>query len=290
MRFVTINPECSRKEMLLMKKILCVLSEFGYWGEELIGPYENLLNSGFVIDFATPKGKKPHALLPSMDASFVDPALGKAVVSEEMAEKVRRIEESDLLDKPVNLSELIGERPYMCSSTYLRDFEDYNKSVEKAEELLDKYAALLLVGGSGPIIDMANNQRVHDLIKIFVKMDKPVAAECYAVTCLAFARDYWLRKSIIYGKHVTGHPLEYDYKDGTGFYGYDINIGPAPYPLEFVLRDAVGSEGEFIGNVGKTISAIVDYPFITGRSTGDSYKTGELLVEVLENGLRRYGW
>ncbi len=38
------------------------------------------------------------------------------------------------------------------------------------------------------------------------------------------------------------------------------------------------------------ISAIVDYPFITGRSTADSYKTEELLVQVLQNGLRRYGW
>lgn len=23
-----------------MKRILCVLSEFGYWGEELVGPYK----------------------------------------------------------------------------------------------------------------------------------------------------------------------------------------------------------------------------------------------------------
>ena len=273
-----------------MKRIICVLSEFGYWGEELIGPYETLTNNGMVVDFVTPKGSKPHALEPSMDSDFVDPALGKPVVSKEMAEKVKAMENSDLLDKPMNLSQMIGERPYMCSDNYLRKFEQYNQSVEEAAENLKKYDALLLVGGSGPILDMANNQRVHDLIRIFVNADKPVAAECYGVACLAFARDYWLRKSIINGKHVTGHPLEYDYKDGTGFYGYDINIGPAPYPLEFVLRDAVGPEGEFIGNVGKTISAVVDYPFITGRSTGDSYKTGELLVDVLENGLRRYGW
>lgn len=273
-----------------MKKILCVLSEFGYWGEELAAPYEVLINNGMMLDFATPKGNRPHALEPSMDPDFIDPALGKHVVSEEMAEKVKKIEDSDLLDKPLNLSKMTGERPYMCSSTYLRDFEAYNQSIEEAAGKLKIYDALLLVGGSGPILDMANNQRVHDLVKIFVNAGKPVAAECYAVACLAFARDYWLRKSLIYGKHVTGHPLEYDYKDGTGFYGYDINIGPAPYPLEFILRDAVGAEGEFIGNVGKTISAIVDYPFITGRSTADSYKTGELLTDVLENGLRRYGW
>lgn len=273
-----------------MKRILFVISEYGYWGEEFVGPYETLIHSGMLIDVMTPKGKKPHALEPSMDATFIDPPLGKVVVSEEMAEKVKKIEASDLLDKPLDLSKLIMERPYMCSGTYLRDFEEYNKSVEDASQMLKKYDALLLVGGSGPLVDMVNNQRVHDLIRIFVDANKPVAAECYGVACLAFARDYWLRKSILWGKHVTGHPLEYDYKDGTGFYGVDFNMGPPPYPLEFILRDAVGEEGAFIGNVGKTISAIVDYPFITGRSTADSYKTGELLVEVLENGLCRYGW
>jgi len=34
----------------------------------------------------------------------------------------------------------------------------------------------------------------------------------------------------------------------------------------------------------------VDYPFITGRSTPDSTLTGQMVVEVLERGLRRYGW
>ena len=67
-------------------------------------------------------------------------------------------------------------------------------------------------------------------------------------------------------------------------------MGPPPYALEYILRDATGPEGAFIGNVGQTISAIVDYPFITGRSTADSYKTGELLVAALKNGLKRYGW
>lgn len=273
-----------------MKRVLFILSEYGYWGEELIGPLETLESEGIIVDFATPNGKKPHALPPSMDSESIDPPLGKAVVSEEMARKVQAMENSDKLNHPLNLRKLIKERPYLSSSTYLRDFEKYNESVEAAAEDLDKYCALLIVGGSGPIVDLVNNQRVHDVILSFYYNDKPIAAECYGVACLAFARDYGIRKSIINGKHVTGHPLEYDYKGGTGFYGVDFNMGPPPYPLEFILRDAVGETGEFIGNVGKTISAIVDYPFITGRSTADSYKTGELLVKVLNDGLRKYGF
>jgi len=273
-----------------MGKILFILSEYGYWGEELVGPLETLQNAGYLIDFATPTGKRPHALPPSMDPTYIDPPLARTVVSKEMAEKVKKIEDSDLLDKPINISKLMHNRPYMSSKTYLRDFEKYNKSVEKASKFLDKYEAVLLVGGSGPLVDMVNNQRVHNIILDFYYKDKPIAAECYGVACLAFAREYWTRKSIIKGKRVTGHPLEYDYLDGTGFYGVDFNMGPPPFPLEFILRDATGDSGEFLGNVGKTISAIVDYPFITGRSTADSYKTGELLVEVLENNLKKYGW
>jgi hypothetical protein len=117
-----------------------------------------------------------------------------------------------------------------------------------------------------------------------------IAAECYGVACLAFARELEDRKSIIWGKHVTGHCKEYDWMDGTGFVGTELNMGPPPYPLEYILRDATGSEGQYHGNVGKEISVIVDYPFITGRSTADSYMTGRQVVEVLENSLKRYGW
>jgi putative intracellular protease/amidase len=226
-----------------------------------------------------------------MDPTYVDPPLGKPVTSAEMAAKVSAIDTSPRLDNPLNLSQLLPERPYPSSATFIRDFEAYNNALDAAmEKILGEYDALLLVGGSGPIVDMVNNQRVHDLILGFHKADKPIAAECYGVACLAFARDYHIRKSILLGKHVTGHPIEYDYKDGTGFMGVDFNMGPPPYPLEFILRDAVGPEGQFHGNVGRQISAIVDYPFVTGRSTADSYKTGELLVQTLEKGLRRYGW
>ena len=82
---------------------------------------------------------------------------------------------------------------------------------------MEQYDTLLLPGGSGPMVDMVNNERLHDAILGFLAKDKLIAAECYCVTCLAFARDWTERKSIIWGKHVTGHAREYDCKDSTGF-------------------------------------------------------------------------
>ena len=175
--------------------------------------------------------------------------------------------------------------------------EIYNQKIVLAEEEVAKYDAMIIVGGSGPLFDLVNNQRVHDLILAFYRANKPIAAECYGVTCLAFARNIENRKSIIHGKRVTGHCLEYDYKDGTGYMEdrdkpADFNMGPPPYPLEYILRDATGHCGEYIGNFGHPTSVIVDYPFVTGRSTPDSYLTGRKVIEVLDGNppLRRWGW
>ncbi|MEU1393528.1 MULTISPECIES: type 1 glutamine amidotransferase domain-containing protein [unclassified Nonomuraea] len=275
----------------MTKRVLVILSEFGYWGEELVGPLSAFDERGYDVVFATPTGKQPHALPPSMDPDYVDPPLGRSVTTPEVAKLTRDLDESGRLANPLNLSAWAPERPYTSSPDYLRRLESYHRAVAKLEAELVPYDAVLIVGGSGPIVDLANNERVHEIVLAFVRAGKPVAAECYGVACLAFARDWEDRKSIIWGKRVTGHCKEYDYKDGTGFLGVpDFNMGPPPYPLEYILRDATGPEGRYIGNFGRETSVIVDFPFVTGRSTPDSFLTGQKIVEVLEGGLRRFGW
>ncbi|BAY94483.1 DJ-1/PfpI family protein [Calothrix sp. FACHB-156] len=288
----------------MTKNVLFIISEWGYWGEELIGPLEACDAAGYNITFVTPNGKKPTPLSVSCAPGYIDPPLGRGVTSEEMGAKTVRVHESDRLDSPKSLADWFPLRAYPSSPTYLRDMEAYYQKIDKiiAEELVN-YDALVIVGGSGALIDLANNSRLHELILGFVKLNKPIAAECYGVTCLAFARDFREKKSLIWGKHVTGHPIDYDYLDGTGFEGPHaidgskkgfgdgyINFGPPFYPLEFILRDAVGPDGAFIGNVGHQTSVLVDYPFITSRSTASSVECGRILVEVLEKGLTRYGW
>jgi putative intracellular protease/amidase len=272
------------------KKVLCILSEYGFWGEELVGPLEALDAHGYEVVFATSRGNRPPALPPSMDETYVDPPLGRGVTSPEMAAKTKAWNVSKRLDQPRSLKDWIPEKPYRASANYLREQEAYNNRLDEISQELDEYAAILIVGGSGPIVDMVNNSRVHELILDFYRKNKPIAAECYGVACLAFARSEEDRKSILAGRHVTGHPIEYDYHDGTGFVGTDLNMGPPPYPLEYILRDAVGPQGQFHGNVGHETSVVVDYPFITGRSTADSVLTGQMLVEVLEEGRIYFGW
>lgn len=274
-----------------MKKILCCVSEWGYWGEELVAPLEVFKEYDIEVDFMTPKGGRAHALPPSMEEGYYDPPLQKIVTDAYYAKATKDFDDSETLDHPMNLMEWFPERPYFNNRQFGHELVDYHAKRDACWKELEAYDALLLPGGSGPMVDMVNNQRLHDVILGFYRMDKLIVAECYCVTCLAFARDYTDRTSIIKGKHVTGHAVEYDYKDGTGFLkSGDLNFGPPFYPLEYILRDAVGESGTYHGGVGHERQTILDYPFLTGRSTQDSRLIGELVVDVLYNGRRRYGW
>jgi len=273
------------------KKILAVMSEWGYWGIELVGPLRKLEAVGYSFDFLTPKGKRSPVLPPSTDTTYVDPPLGLCVTTPEDAAMVLEFDKTDRLDNPINLETWFPERPYFTTPEFLRAFVGYFEKVKASqEESTTKYDALLLVGGSGPLVDMVNNQRVHDLILGFWNKKMPIGAICYGVAPLVFARDFNERKSIIRGKNVTGHCIEYDYHDGTGFVGTDFNMGPPPYVLEYILSDAVGPEGQYHGNFGKQTSVIVDYPFITARSLQCSHEFGDRFVDVLTRGLTRSGW
>jgi putative intracellular protease/amidase len=146
------------------------------------------------------------------------------------------------------------------------------------------------------MIDMANNYKVKDLIRCFYELGKPIGAECYAVACLAFTHisedDF---RPLIHGRHVTGHPRPYDYMDGSAFWDRNRkDYFPTRFPtmpLQLVLECAVGPEGRFHGNVGKEVSVIVDFPFVTGRSTADSTATGAHLRAMIEDPQhRRFGW
>lgn len=277
--------------MVTKKRILAVMSEWGYWGIELVGPLNKLVEAGYEFDFVTPKGKRSPVLPPSTDPGYMDPPLGVRVTTPEDADLVKAFEKTNQLDKTLNLSAMFPERPYFSSDNFLRQFEAYYEQRRIAQEkAVADYDAILLVGGSGPIVDIVNNQRVHDLVLGFHAAGRPIGAICYGVATLVFARDFNERKAIIAGKHVTGHCIEYDYHDGTGFCGTDFNMGPPPYVLEYILADAVGPSGQYHGNFGKRTSVIVDYPFITARSLQCAHEFGDRFVDVLTNGLKHSGW
>ncbi|HSV28799.1 MAG TPA: type 1 glutamine amidotransferase domain-containing protein, partial [Candidatus Omnitrophota bacterium] len=244
----------------MAKKVLICVSQHGFWAEELLEPVRHLDAAKIGYEFIVNKaGRIPFPDEASLDPTYVDPPLGRPVTSQEMA---RRAAEEDwgkwFADAKV-LEDLFPVRPYLSAPNYLAALETYYEDRQNAWRLVDGYDALLLVGGSGPVVDMVNNPRLHDLILGFYYADKPIAAECYTVTCLAFAREFDDRKCILAGRHVTGHTMEYDYTTGWALKanGDWLVYDAPPYPLEYILRDAVGPEGQFHGNVGRELSVIV---------------------------------
>jgi len=272
-------------------KVLAVMSEWGYWGVELVGPLRKLEAAGYAFDFVTPNGKRSPVLPPSIDPTYQDPPLGVCVTTPEDAALVKAFEASGALEETKSLSALFPERPYYSAPDFLRALETYYERRRAAQAAaVARYDAILLVGGSGPIVDIVNNARVHDLTLGFHAAGKPIGAICYGVATLVFARDFNERRAIIAGKHITGHCIEYDYHDGTGFVGTTFNMGPPPYALEYLLADAVGPSGQYHGKFGKRTSVVVDYPFITARSLQCSHEFGDRFVDVLTKGLTRSGW
>lgn len=280
----------------MAKKVLIVVSEHGFWVEELLKPLDRLNEAGIGYDFIVATGSMPYPDGGSLNADYVDPPLGRPVTTKEMAQRGKETDWEAMFANRMSLTDWFPVRPYLSAGTgeagYLVALENYYTARAKAWERLEEYDALLMVGGGGPILDLVNNSRLHNLILGFYYADKPIAAECYTVTCLAFAREFDTRKSILAGRHVTGHTMEYDYTAGWAIYENLewVKFESPPFPLEYILRDTVGPDGEFHGNVGRVTSVIVDYPFITSRSVASSDLCGQMLVKVLNEGVRRYGW
>jgi putative intracellular protease/amidase len=122
----------------MSRKILCILSEWGFWGEELVGPLHALDKQRYEVVFATSKGRRPVPLPPSEDPAFVDPPLGRAVTSEESARRIREVSESGRLDKPVNLSAWLPEKPYGSSPNYLREIERCNNRLDEIRAEIER--------------------------------------------------------------------------------------------------------------------------------------------------------
>ena len=90
---------------------------------------------------------------------------------------------------------------------------------------------------------------------------------------------------------LTGQRYQVDFMS-TGFAHSSVacaNFGPPFYPLEYILRDAAVPDGQYHGDVGRTRYNLLGYPLLTGCSTQDSQLFGELMIQVLEKGVRRYG-
>ena len=253
------------------RKVIVLATNYGTWGEELQAPWDALNKAGFDVTLSTPLGKKPLPLAVSVDPDFLDPIINFKVNPPEVCKRIKELVHSDEWENPVKFSDA--------------KMEDYD--------------AIVLTGGLGAMIDMCNNWNVHKLIMDAYGSDKLIGALCYAVTTLVFCRDPENdHKSIIYGKRVAAHPAAWDFYGPEWDFTYDL-YGATPdnkgtdvhtpgflWPVEHLVRDAVGPDGECVFAEDATRenpSVVYDHPFITGCSVESSIAYAEKLVEVLNS-------
>jgi putative intracellular protease/amidase len=250
-----------------MSKVLILATNYGSWGEELQAPWDVLKNAGHELTLATPLGKKPLPLAVSVDPDFIDPIIDFAVNPPDVCARIKE----------------------------LTDGDDWANPITYKEANMADYDAIALTGGLGAMIDMCNNYNVHELIKDALAQDKLVGALCYAVSTLVFARRHD-GKALIYGKRVAAHPAAWDFYGPDWDFTYDLygatedNQGTDVHtpgflwPVEHLVRDAVGPDGECVARESANRDdpeVVYDWPFVTGTSVESSIAYGEKIAEVL---------
>ncbi len=249
------------------KRVTFIASNYGLWAEELQAPWDALRGAGHDLTLATYKGLTPLPLEVSMDAGFIDPLQHYAVNPQEVVDRVNQILDDGEWDHPVKIADVRS----------------------------DQFDALVLVGGPGAPLDITGNPAVHRLLVDAYKGGKLIAAMCYALAALAFARDpdtdY---RSIIRGKRVTAHPHEWDFDYDIGYplvrrsadnNGTDLTTPGFVFPLQHMVEDAVGDPSLVVADAKanrENPCVSWDSPFVTALSVESSIAFGSKLVELLD--------
>ncbi|MDD3625738.1 MAG: type 1 glutamine amidotransferase domain-containing protein [bacterium] len=254
----------------MAKKVLVCATNYGVWGEELQAPWDILKKAGFELTLTTPQGKKPLPLMVSVDSDFIDPIINVAVNPPDVCKRIKE----------------------------LTDGNEWANPIKFKDAKMEDYDALVLTGGLGAMIDMANNYHLHQLIWKAYKSDKLIGALCYSVTALVFLRNPEnKRNAIIFGKKCAAHPAAWDFYGDFDFTydlygatpdnkGTDVHTPGFLWPLEDLVRDAVGPNGECIAKEKasrENPSVVYDWPFVTGTSVESSIAYGNKIVEVLKS-------
>jgi putative intracellular protease/amidase len=158
-----------------MKKVLMILtshekmentdSKTGVWLGEFTDPYYELLDGGYEITLASPKGGMPP----------IDPL---SRLTENITASNRRFDDDELAQRAFKNTLTLGE-------------------INSAD-----FDALFFPGGHGPVWDLATNEICGRIILDFLNENKYIAAICHGPAALIKAAE--LQPGLLKGKRLTG--------------------------------------------------------------------------------------
>ena len=230
--------------------------ETGYYLNEFGVPAKALVDAGYELVLATPKGNAPQVDKKSVSIDYFD-----------------------------------GDEAKMQSiQRFVASLPDINDTASLSEILagdLSQYEAVFIPGGHAPLIDLANNPEVGEILRHFNKQGKPTAAICHGPITLLSAQvqpnSYY--QAIKDGEKASANNWIYD--------GYKMTIFSDPEErvfesslegkkLKFYPAMAMEKAG---GNMAFASewqpNVVVDRELITGQNPFSDKLLAEKLLEML---------
>jgi len=210
----------------------------GFWSDEFVTPHRKFTAAGFEVHIATPGGVRP-----TVDPLSLAPAFNNNDQGFIDAQKAYVTQVEEVLSKPIKLAD-----------------------ADPAS-----YDVVFVVGGHGPMQDLAVDPNIGDLLAALLdNPSKIVAAICHGLAGFLPAHradGTWLFR----GRELTGFSNEEETQASFA--------GNAPWLLEDRLRLAGAN---YIAKPAWTPYAVVDGNLITGQQSSSAGVTADAVLRKLE--------
>ena len=213
----------------------------GFWWSEVVHPYWEFVEHGYIVDIYSPDGGKLEA------DKWSDPRDDSKYSAEDILSL-------GFISSPEHFKLIENSRPI--------------KGLE-----IGQYDGILFVGGQGPMYTFYNDERVHKLAADFYEAGKVTAVICHA-TCILLKTRLSNAKLLVDGKTWTGFAnSEEAYADA--FVGQRIQ----PFWIEEEARKIPNTN--FIVSGRFRSHAIRDGNLVTGQQQYSGTAAARLVIEAL---------
>jgi putative intracellular protease/amidase len=260
-----------RKVLVIGSNATRIEVQGGGWGptgnylNETAVPTMAVIDAGYDVVLATPKGSKPHMDQASDSATH----FGGDQTAYSRA------------------------KAFWADSSVMNQVRTLRSVIEEG---LDNYAAVFVPGGQAPVVDLMQDKEAGQILRHFHERGKPTALLCHGpialVSAMPHSREF--RAALIAGDLAKAK----EWAKGWAYTGYKMTIfsaseekwvedeilhGKMYFNMPYALT---GAGGEVItGKVDFAPNVIVDRELITGQNPRSDHPIGKKLVEALDHAL-----
>ncbi|GEL26529.1 dimethylallyltransferase [Pseudonocardia sulfidoxydans NBRC 16205] len=205
----------------------------GYWAEELAAPYERFVQAGYTVDFASPGG-----VLQPLDKYSADP-------------------------------EIAGPEAPRWVELAHQALQEFGPLLRLDEIDIDNYAAVVLPGGHGPVVDLYQDADLGRLLTAADAGGTVIGAVCHGPAALLSAVDAegeWL----FAGREMTAFTDEEEQMFGTA--------EGAPWLLASTLREKGAKHS---GGPAYQVYNVQDGNLFTGQNPASSAPMADAMIAAL---------